>query len=191
MDSVVKKILLGATALALTINQGLADPMCLVRDYDKAHLAKHPEQTITSMTLVLDDHGHFTAAFRLRGDQFGYVQTGYHPEGTVGPDGMLHYIVECDGGVLDIMPTGTASHSAALVYFDFVSTVRADAPSGGLGCPDIVEPGYKLEINGKVDNSPVKLFARPNRDCGWLNATRDLMVAREPKHPRPDDESRS
>lgn len=88
----------------------LGNEMCFERNYDSAHLNRHPDQLVTNMILALDpegpirrgaDRGTFKIAFdfklliRKRGSNTVYVQEGYVQEST---DRKLTGIVECDGG---------------------------------------------------------------------------------------------
>jgi hypothetical protein len=84
-----------------------ADSLCFDRHYDTAHLGKHPDQLVTSMTLALDPDGpvargnsrtetpfDFKISMTKRGDNKLYVQ-----EGSVwNEDGKYRGVVECDGG---------------------------------------------------------------------------------------------
>ena len=174
----MRKLMLTAATVALTINQGLADPTCLVRNYDRAHLARHPQQTITSMTLLLD-RDQFTVAFKLRGSDNVYAQAGYHPKGF----GAGSYIVECDGGGLDIRHAGVGPGSEYLVSFERIDTVEFHPTNkGGIGCMDgYVETGLEMPILGAIDNSPVRLAAAPYRACAWLDELRESLLARMPR----------
>jgi hypothetical protein len=99
-----------------------ADSLCFDRHYDTAHLGKHPDQLVTSMTLALDldgpvargsptlDEGRskipfdFKIATTKRGDNNLYVQEGY----VENRDGKYRGVVECDGGgfILRKAPSG-------------------------------------------------------------------------------------
>ena len=161
----MKKLLLTAAALALTIHQTLAAPMCLTREYDNAHLAKHPQQTITAMTLLLDEHAYFTVAFSLRGTSNLYLQTGFCPDG-----GTTCY-VECDGGGLSVSPT----RGGWLAHFDRMTTA-VYRRGGSIGCADAVDTGQTAEIEGGPDNSPVKLYERPFSACAYLVPLREELI---------------
>jgi hypothetical protein len=69
-------------------------PACFARTYDRAHLANHPDQLVTSMMLALEPSGpvargqlfappvigipfDFQIAMTKRGDHHLYVQAGY------------------------------------------------------------------------------------------------------------------
>jgi hypothetical protein len=95
---------------------------CFIRHYDQAHLAQHPDQLVTSMTLALDPDGpvargsptmdegrikisfDFKIAMTKRGDNNLYVQEGY----VENRDGKYWGVVECDGGgfILQKAPSG-------------------------------------------------------------------------------------
>jgi hypothetical protein len=88
------------------------EPLCFERHYTSAHLAQHPDQLVTSMTLSLDPDGpasrgvstidqgrigipfDFKIAMTMRGSNSLYVQEGYVEE----RDAEYRGIVECDGG---------------------------------------------------------------------------------------------
>jgi hypothetical protein len=116
------KTLMTASAIALATGSAFADNMCFDRHYDAAHLGKHPDQLITSMTLALDPEGRvaraspsrdegrikisfdFKIAMTRRGDNNLYVQEGF----VENSDGKYRGVVECDGGgfILRMTPSG-------------------------------------------------------------------------------------
>ena len=97
------------TAMAVP---AFAESLCYARHYDAAHLARHPDQLVTSMVLALDPEGpvrrgssnsndgktkipfDFKIAMTRRGNNNLYVQEGYVEE----KDGNYRGVVECDGG---------------------------------------------------------------------------------------------
>jgi hypothetical protein len=97
---------LGLASLMVTAAIGFAtasafsESMCFERHYDAAHLADHPDQLVTSMTLALDPDGRinipfdFKIAMTKRGDNNLYVQLGP----VENRDGQYRGVVECDGG---------------------------------------------------------------------------------------------
>jgi hypothetical protein len=121
MKTIIKTLMV-ATAIGLVRVSAFADGMCFDRHYDAVHLAKHPDQLVTSMTLALDpdapvargsptiDEGRikipfdFKIAMTRRGDNNLYVQGGY----VENRDGKYQGVVECDGGgfVLRMAPSG-------------------------------------------------------------------------------------
>ena len=120
----MKQFRISAVALLLPLMaaSAFADDMCFERHYDAAHLAKHPDQLVTSMTLALDPNGpvargsstidegrikipfDFKIAMTRRADNNLYVQEGY----VENRDGKYRGVVECDGGgfVLRMAPSG-------------------------------------------------------------------------------------
>jgi hypothetical protein len=72
-----------------------ADNLCFNRHYDANHLARHPDQLVTSMTLSLetgkDNPFNFKIALTKRGTKNLLVQEGYVTTDNRG-------MVECDGG---------------------------------------------------------------------------------------------
>ena len=89
-------------AAALAAQSASADNLCFDRHYTPVHLARHPDQLVTSVTLKLDPDGavrdklhwpfYFYIAMTKRGDNHLYAQEGYVDESGV------RGIVECDGG---------------------------------------------------------------------------------------------
>jgi hypothetical protein len=116
------KTLMIATAVALVTVPAFADRLCFERRYNAAHLAKHPDQLVTSMALALDPYGpvarnnptmdegrikvsfDFKIAMTMRGNKNLYVQMGY----VKNSDGKYQGVVECDGGgfILQKIPSG-------------------------------------------------------------------------------------
>jgi hypothetical protein len=113
----VLKTLGVATAIAFETVPAFANSLCFERHYNAAHLGKHPDQLVTSMTLALDPDGpvargtptsempfDFKIAMTKRGDNSLYVQEGY----VQNWEGKYRGMVECDGGgfILRRVPSG-------------------------------------------------------------------------------------
>ena len=103
---------------------------CFARVYDRAHLAKHPDQIVTGVKLhilrrqVRDPPYAYDFALRVR------MRGRNEPLSTVGlcktePPG-VKCIVECDGGEVRIVPR--ADH--AMMYLDRIRMAE-DLPNGG------------------------------------------------------------
>ena len=82
---------------------------CFTRTYDRAHLARHPDQLIKEVQLNIHkpppdiDTGKFywfVAQFRVRGKNKPLRTGGICNEKASG----LHCFVECDGGGVDVVP---------------------------------------------------------------------------------------
>jgi hypothetical protein len=130
----MKKLLLaGIAALSMLGASAAAEPDalgCFTRTYDRAHLARHPDQLITAVKLHIyepppDTSGGyywFNAQFRVRGKGKPLRTTGVCSE-------ELHCIVECDGGGVNVVPRA----SDAMMYLDRirVATCGEDLIDGG------------------------------------------------------------
>jgi hypothetical protein len=108
---ILKTLMVAATISLVTVS-AFADRMCFERHYDGAHLSRHPDQLVTSMTLALDPDGpvvrgsptiaegrikipfDFKIAMTKRGSNKIYVQVG----NVENRDGIYRGVVECDGG---------------------------------------------------------------------------------------------
>ena len=93
--------------LALPAAAGPDAPGCFTRTYDRAHLAQHPDQVVTAVTLRIyrpppanADKYWFLAQFRLRGKDKPLRTSGICNETASG----LRCLVECDGGGVDVVP---------------------------------------------------------------------------------------
>jgi hypothetical protein len=122
----ILKTLVVATAIAFVTVPAFANSLCFERHYNAAHLGKHPDQLVTSMTLALDPDGpvarardvkispgvtavqirpfDFKIAMTKRGNNSLYVQQG----SVEIRDGKYRGMVECDGGgfILRKVPSG-------------------------------------------------------------------------------------
>ena len=95
-------------AFGAVADAGMADSVrgCFVRVYDRAHLARHPDQVVTAVKLLVKQAERglsvrlFPESIKVRGRNevlktAGLCQTG-------GP--RVHCFVECDGGGIDVNP---------------------------------------------------------------------------------------
>jgi hypothetical protein len=80
---------------------------CFTRTYDRAHLARHPDQVVTAVKLHIYrpppsnlNKYWFLAQFKLRGRDETLRTSGICNERASG----LHCFVECDGGGVDVVP---------------------------------------------------------------------------------------
>jgi hypothetical protein len=98
----MKPFLLAAIALAALGAPSVAEPLagCFTRTYDRAHLAKHPDQTVTAVKLKLiatNNRYDFILAFKVRGSNKTLRTEGFCMPDERGRAG-LNCRVECDGG---------------------------------------------------------------------------------------------
>jgi hypothetical protein len=103
---------------------------CFVRTYDRAHLARHPDQLITAVKLRVHrppppdmrKYYWFLAQFNLRGRQETLRTSGFCNEKSG-----LRCIVECDGGGVDVVPRARD----AMIYLDRIRVAACDAEEAG------------------------------------------------------------
>jgi hypothetical protein len=141
----ILKTLVVATAIAFVTVPAFANSLCFERHYNAAHLGKHPDQLVTSMTLALDPDGpvarardikfppgvtavqipyDFKIAMTKRGNNSLYVQQGL----VEIRDGKYRGIVECDGGgfILRKVPS-------VVLHLDRIRTWKSSEHSNGCG----------------------------------------------------------
>ena len=148
--------------------------ICFDRHYDAAHLAKHPDQLVTSMTLALDPDApvargnnrnnvpfDFKIAMTKRGDNKLYVQ-----EGSVkNSDGKYRGVVECDGGgfILQKAPSGVL---LSIGLQDSAGYIRMAAVPDPCGESDRINKSVDIE-RGKDDDT-FRLDAVSTQVCSRL-----------------------
>ena len=101
-----------------------------MRSYDRAHLARHPDQLITAVKLRIHrpppgntSKYWFLAQFSLRGRDEALLTSGICNEKASG----LHCFVECDGGGVDIVPRARG----VMMYLDRIRVAACDAEEAG------------------------------------------------------------
>jgi hypothetical protein len=117
-EGVTRTALAGALLiLAVPATAGPDALGCFTRTYDRAHLARHPEQVVTAVKLRIyrpppgnSSKYWFLAQFRLRGKDETLRTSGICNEKASG----LDCFVECDGGGVDVVPR---AHDA-MMYLD-------------------------------------------------------------------------
>ena len=126
---------------------------CFVRVYDKAHLAKHPDQIVTAVKLHIkkwdDDESYFEYALKvkIRGRNETLHTGGLCREGTSG----LRCWVECDGGGINVTP-----HSNyVIMYLERISMATCDK--------DPIDGGE--ELSGGKDDRVFRLNRVNERAC--------------------------
>lgn len=157
-----------------------AHSMCFERHYDAAHLGKHPDQLITSMTLALDPDGpvargsptieegrvkvpfDFKIAMTRRGDNNLYVQAGY----VENRDGTYRGVVECDGGgfTLRQIPSGVLlSIGLGAGYRQSIRMTVVPDP-----CGESAQFNNSVDIERGKDDNTFRLDAVSNQVCARL-----------------------
>jgi hypothetical protein len=151
-------LLASIAALSVLSASAAAEPDvlgCFTRTYNRAHLARHPDQLITAVKLHIYESADcqesqscpwFNVQFKVRGESKPLLTTGLCRKGfgmfvrnAVTPSGsgwMCH--VECDGGGVNIVPRARD----AMMYLDRISV----ATCGG----DLIDDGREL-TGGKDD----------------------------------------
>jgi len=132
-----KVLLAGVAALSVLGASAAAEPDvlgCFTRTYNRAHLARHPDQLVTAVKLhIYNGEGcrdvqscpWFNAQFRVRGESKPLLTTGVCSKGfrmfvrnAVTPSGSgWSCIVECDGGGVNIVPRARDM----MMYLDRIS----------------------------------------------------------------------
>lgn len=150
----VKKLLL-ASALALafvtTVNAGEIPIGCFARTYDSAHLAAHPDQIVRAVKLRLykapPDARFFALEMQLRGRDKP-LKTGGYCKGAACK-------VECDGGGVNIAPSG----DDVMMRLDRIRMVACDASD-----IELFEGGE--DVTGGKDDRVFRLYRAPDALCG-------------------------
>lgn len=101
---------------------------CFVRDYDHAHLAKHPAQKVSAMKLLVtaeqvpeDENINHSFSlgvkFRNKSGNFGSSGGCGHAKASEGENGKEHLDcnVDCDGGGVDVELTADAKATAVRI----------------------------------------------------------------------------
>jgi hypothetical protein len=138
-------LLAGVAALAvLSASIAAAEPDalgCFTRTYDRAHLARHPDQLITAVKLHIykappryPGQVWFNAQSRLRGKNKPLRTSGACNEKASG----LRCFVECDGGGVDVVPRARD----AMMHLDRIRVATCDE--------DLIDGGEEL-TGGKDD----------------------------------------
>jgi hypothetical protein len=134
----MKKLLLaGIAALSVLGASAVAEPNalgCFTRTYDRAHLARHPDQLVTAVKLRIYRRPPdkpdladvlFDVQFKVRGKNKPLINTGL----CVPEAGGLRCSIECDGGGVNVIPRARD----AMMYLDRIrltDTCDADFDDG-------------------------------------------------------------
>ena len=135
-----------AAALALTAPAANADE-CYTRTYDRAHLARHPDQRVTSVRLRVTHSPDwlkvwFKVWFTLRGGNEPVKSEGVCLEGG-------HCYVECDGGGLDFQQAA----GGLIMRLDHIRVAKCGQ--------DLTDVGRSPEVTGGVDDRVFRLDRSP------------------------------
>ena len=118
---------------------------CFSRTYDRAHLAKHPDQIVTAVKLHLKTNNHrsydcdFSLQFKVRGKYETLRTAGFCNRDARGAAKGLKCIVECDGGGVYVVHRATD----LMMYLNRIRVVTSCGD-------DVIEGGEELS-GGKDD----------------------------------------
>jgi hypothetical protein len=165
---------LGSFAVLGSAVPAFANSLCFDRHYDSAHLGKHPDQLVTSMTLALDPDGpvarknpptmpfDFKIAMTMRGNNNLYVQMGF----VKNRDTKYEGVVECDGGgfILQKIPSGVLlSIGLGPGYNQSIRMAVVPDPCGESG-----RINNSVDIERGKDDHTFRLDAVSSRVCSRL-----------------------
>jgi hypothetical protein len=144
--------------LAVPVTAGPDALGCFTRTYDRAHLARHPDQLVAAVKLRIyrPPPGNlnkywFLAQFRLRGKDESVRTSGICNEKASG----LQCLVECDGGGVDVVPRARD----AMMYFD---RIRVAA------CGEDDVDGVGQELTGGKDDRVFRLDRIDEAACAGM-----------------------
>lgn len=150
---------------------------CFVRQYDSAHLAKHPLQKVSAMKLlvtaeVMPEDAQFSHSFRLgvkfrnRSGNFDSSGGCRHTEVSENPNGKetLACAVDCDGGGIrvELVP----DNKATLLRLDAIRIWNNNKPD---------DEG--LDLTGGADDRVFRLDRAPLELCKSLVTDRQELAA--------------
>jgi hypothetical protein len=150
---------------------------CFVRQYDNAHLAKHPLQKVSAMRLlvtaeVVPEDENLNHSFRL-GVKFRNRPGNFDSSGSCGhmkvsemPNGKEHLgcSVDCDGGGISVELT--ADNKATLIRLDSIRIWNNNKPD---------DEG--LNLSGGADDRVFRLDRAPLEMCKSLVTDRQELAA--------------
>jgi hypothetical protein len=151
---------------------------CFVREYDAAHLAKHPQQKVSAMKLLVtaelmpedESPNHsFSLGLKFRSKPGDFRSGGScgHAQASESENGKEHLgcSVDCDGGGIDVELSADAKSTIIRVG----SVVIWDPKK-----PDTED---RLHLNGGTDDRVFRLDRAPLEMCKSLVNDRDELVA--------------
>jgi hypothetical protein len=151
---------------------------CFVREYDAAHLAKHPQQKVSTMKLLVtaeqvpedENINHsFSLGLKFRGKPGDFRSGGScgHAKASESENGKEHLgcSVDCDGGSIDVELSADAKSTIVRV--------------GSVSIWDPKKPDTedRLHLNGGTDDRVFRLDRAPLEMCKSLVTERDELVA--------------
>ena len=151
---------------------------CFVREYDGAHLAKHPKQKMSAMKLLVtaeqvpedDNINHsFSLGLKFRNRSASFESAGScgHAKASEDENGKEHLrcSVECDGGGLDVELVADAK--AILVNLDSIRIWNSKKP----------DDENTDSLNGGADDRVFRLDRAPLEMCKSLATDRQELAA--------------
>jgi hypothetical protein len=166
----MKKLLLIGAAILLSTTTVQSPAMaavnnvagCFTRTYDRAHLAKHPDQIVTAVKLhimkITNNRSYsydFALAFNVRGKNKTLRTEGYCREDARGTAKGLRCAVECDGGGVFVVHRATD----LMMYLDRIRVVSSCAD-------DAAESGE--ELSGGKDDREFRLDRVNDSVCAGM-----------------------
>jgi hypothetical protein len=148
-------VLIGVAALFLATRAAHTETNafgCFARVYDKAHLAKHPDQLVTAVKLHIkkwkdEKSFEFALKVKVRGRSETLHTGGLCHKGESG----LSCSVECDGGSIKVVPR--SDH--AMMYVERIRMATCDS--------DYVDGGE--DLSGGKDDRVFRLNRVDKREC--------------------------
>lgn len=143
-----RKALLSILLASVAVDPAIAIE-CYTRNYTAAHLAKHPHQTVTTMSLIVGKSANYTDPYtalislQRRGSQ-KVLSTGLGCTKMSGNQGMMSCSVDCDGGSFDLKRATDGSHLHLYLHTPL-------ALSDGCGLSDDDEDSYEILEPGLDD----------------------------------------
>jgi len=151
---------------------------CFVRDYDAAHLAKHPQQKVAAMKLLVtaeqvpedENLNHsFTLGLKFRHKAGDFRSGGHcgHANASESESSKEHFgcSVDCDGGGIEVELSADAKSTIVRV--------------GSVSIWDHKKPDdeNRLSLDGGADDRVFRLDRAPLEMCKSLVTERDELVA--------------
>jgi hypothetical protein len=138
---------------------------CFVRDYDKSHLARHPNQLITNVKLAIrspkgaSPYRHeFALQVQMRGkDKILKTEGMCKEEGAL----KLHCFVECDGGGVDL----SVKEDSVMMYLDRIRMASCGK--------DINDVEKAEEISGGLDDREFRIDRAGIGMCSNMDSTEE------------------
>lgn len=142
MNSKTALFLIGLTlctqARAVDLQPGPGNKVCLAREYTSAHMKRHPNQTLRTLAVIIDnktkmeEYGYIHA--RVLGERNGTLFGNRGAGCSYGKDGSVTCSVDCDGGAFKIKPgkNGSALFQVAKDYYFPLFLSGAQPDEGGV-----------------------------------------------------------